>query len=172
MSICITLEENPFRTLQFQQQKSTKYNAKTPYQPMLCSYGPQCHPNPPVPGSFTHLFATNDQKIPVVGRDVLGSCFIGRLVDTWLVRSAFTVALNHFVDRKLNIKLLLATNANAAVARILLNFAVTRTLVASALGLAPNMEHSISVPNLVAPFRSAFPPSGRSRSKSLLGRYL
>lgn len=70
--------------------------------------------------SITHL-GTNDQEVPVGGRDVRGPWFIGWLVHTGVVDAASTITVDELVDGQPDIELLLPTDANYAVASLLLD---------------------------------------------------
>lgn len=106
-------------------------------------------PSPFIISSITHL-GTNNQEVPVVWRDITASWLIGRLGHTGVVDTASTITLDKLVDGQAEIKLFLAADANCAVASLLLNFVGIAALIADALGLAPDVEHAVGVPDLMA----------------------
>ncbi|KAF7512649.1 hypothetical protein GJ744_000910 [Endocarpon pusillum] len=103
--------------------------------------------------SINHL-VTNDQEVPVFGRDVRGPWLIWWLVHTGVVGAAITFTLDELVDGQAEIKLLLAADANIAVASLLLDIFGIAALVAHALGLAPDVQHPVGVPDLMAQGRT------------------
>lgn len=127
---------------------------KVPFEcskPIRC-YTPmssQCLPSPFIISSITHL-GTNDQEVPVGGRYVRGPWLIGRLVHTGVVDAASTITVDELVDGQADIELLLAADANCAVASLLLNIVGIAALIADALGLVPDMQHTVDVPDLMA----------------------
>lgn len=57
--------------------------------------------------------------------------------------------MHELVDREDEVELLLAADANLAVTGVLLNLAVG-ALVASTLGLTPEVQNAVRIPDLVA----------------------
>ena len=74
---------------------------------------------------------------------------IRRLRDTWVSGAALPIAVDEFVDGQAEIELFLTADTNFAIASLLLNLVGRAALVADPLGLAPDVQHAVGIPDLM-----------------------